>query len=161
MPVIRTGKPVDLIMKQPITHLFLLLGMLFSVTTYAGSTNTYKWVDEQGNVHYSSRPPAGSNYEKLKVKTPSSSSGVSEPAEQSAEPATDTDSSSGAEVVAKEQAKNREIRAQNCEAAKKNLQAYTVFKRIRKPDGTVVRLDDNERARLIEESKANIKEFCD
>jgi hypothetical protein len=149
-------------MKQPITPLVMTLTMLFGMTAYAGNTNTYKWVDEQGNVHYSQRPPAGSNYEKLKVKTPPPSPGAPQAASKdSAGTSTGSNNSSGGDVVSDELAKNREIRAQNCEAAKKNLQAYTVFKRIKKPDGTVVRLEDEERARLIEESKANIKEFCD
>jgi hypothetical protein len=149
-------------MKQPITPLIIILAMLFSMTSYAGNTNTYKWVDEEGNVHYSSRPPAGSNYEKLKVKTPPASSTAPQPAAEDTTSGTAGGSKpSGGDVVADELAKNQQIRAQNCEAAKQNLQAYTVFKRIKKPDGTVVRLDDEERARLIEESKANIKEFCD
>jgi hypothetical protein len=149
-------------MKQPITPFIIILAMLFSATSYAGNTNTYKWVDEQGNVHYSSRPPAGSNYEKLKVKTPPASSSAQQPATDGATSGTTGSSQpSDGDVVADELAKNQQIRAQNCEAAKKNLQAYTVFKRIKKPDGTVVRLDDKERAQLIEESKANIKEFCD
>ena len=149
-------------MKQPITPLIMILAMLFSATSYAGNTNTYKWVDEEGNVHYSARPPAGSNYEKLKVKTPPSSSNAPETTvEGTTSGTTGSSKPSGGDVVADELAKNQQIRAQNCEAAKKNLQAYTVFKRIKKPDGSVVRLDDKERAQLIEESKANIKEFCD
>ena len=53
-----------------------------------------------------------------------------------------------------------EIRQKNCEAAKKNLEVYTVYRRIRKEDGSVVRLDDNERQKRIDEAKKQIEEFC-
>ena len=147
-------------MKQPIISLIITMTIMWSTAVFAASTNTYKWVDENGNVHYSQRPPPGSNYEKMKVKTPSSSSATQSPASDQSEQKAGTSSKSG-NVVENEVAKNQEIRRQNCEAAKKNLQAYTIYKRVRKPDGTVVRLEDQERARLIEESKAAIKEFCD
>jgi len=147
-------------MKQPIRHLIITATLCWSLAVFAAGTTTYKWVDESGNVHYSQRPPPNSNYEKMKVKTPSSPETTEAPATtgQGQEAGSN---SNGSDVVASEVAKSQEIRKQNCEAAKKNLQAYTIYKRIQKPDGTVVRLDDDERAKLIEESKSAIKEFCD
>ncbi len=147
-------------MKQPIRPFIITVTLCWSLAAFAAGTTTYKWVDESGNVHYSQRPPPNSNYEKMKVKTPSSSGDTEAPASTGQGQEAGSNSDSG-DVVASEVAKNQEIRKQNCEAAKKNLQAYTIYKRVQKPDGTVVRLDDEERAKLIEESKAAIKEFCD
>ena len=148
-------------MKQPIRILMISIALIWTTASYAASTNTYKWVDEQGNVHYSQRPPPGSNYEKMKVKTPAGSPGAAQQSTAETPSAQNSNTKKGgADVLSNELAKNQEIRAQNCEAAKKNLQAYTVYRRIRAPDGSVKRLDDNERAKLIEETKASIKEFC-
>lgn len=147
-------------MKHLITHrLLLLMSLLLSTSVSAG---TYKWVDEKGNVHYSQQPPAGSNYERMKIDK--SRPAYNEPTQDAApkaapnpKPAT---SSSTSTVIKEEIAKNKEIREKNCEAAKKNLEVYTVYKRYRDKDGNVIRMDDNERLKKIEESKQNIAEFC-
>ena len=126
----------------------------------------YKYVDEDGNVTYSETPPPkGDDYEYIrKPKTPSGTA---------AKPAT-PGKSSAAEIIQKgaeerekseaidaELAKAKDTRRKNCEAAKKNLQAYTTFRRFQNDDGSVDRMDDNERMRKIEESKQQIREFCD
>lgn len=148
-------------MKQSVLILLFAVAACLSLNVQAVSM--YKWVDKDGKVHYSQRKPASSNYERLKIKTtPARSS----PAETTnSEPSTSADSTSkksgGRKALKNAVAKNEELRTQNCAAAKKNLQAYTVYRRIRMPDGSVKRLADDERARLIAESKASIKEFCD
>lgn len=132
--------------------------------TGLAQAGTYKWVDKDGNVHYSQQPPAGSNYEKLKIKTPQPSSSPA-PANQPVSPSTSATSGSGSKgssaVIKEEMAKGKEIRDKNCEQAKKSLELYTVYRRVRDKDGNVVYLDDNERAKRIEESKQAIKDFCE
>ena len=147
-------------MKQLITSSLLLFsGLLFSASVAAA---TYKWVDEKGNVHYSQQPPAGTDYERMKVDKSRYPYGEPEqettPKDSAAKPAASSSSSS---TVKEEIAKNKEIREKNCEAAKKNLEIYTVYKRYKDKDGNVVRMDDNERLKKIEETKQNITEFCD
>ena len=138
--------------------LTLFTGLLLSA---AAAAATYKWVDEKGNVHYSQHPPAGTSYERMKIEK-------SRPGEQPAPaPAASgsTDKPGGATgsstVVKEELSKNQEIREKNCEAAKKNLEIYTVYKRYRDKEGNVVRMDDEERLKKIEEAKQHIAEFCD
>lgn len=125
------------------------------------AASMYKWVDKDGHVHYSQQPPADSNYEKLNVKTRSpDSSGTS-----SGPTYTTPDSSSGnnaaSDVIKQEVAKGEETRKKNCEIAKKSLEQYTAFRRMRDKDGNVVYLDDNERQKRIDDAKAAIKEFCE
>lgn len=139
--------------------LFLVFVMGFGAASVQAAT--YKWVDKDGNVHYSQRPPPDTNYERLNIKTPPPSATPASPAAPGTQAPAAAGQNNGSDTVAQEMAKNQEIRAKNCEAAKKNLELYTVFKRVRKEDGTVVRLDDEERAKKIEESQAAIKEFCD
>lgn len=40
-----------------------LIALLVGVATPVADANTYKWVDEQGQVHYTDTPPAGVPYE--------------------------------------------------------------------------------------------------
>ena len=139
--------------------LTLLTGFFLSV---AVSAATYKWTDDKGNVHYSQHPPPDASYERIKVEK--SKPGEAPPATSNTPattPATSSGSPGDSKVVQEELSKNQEIRAKNCEAAKKNLEIYTIYKRYRDKDGNVVRMDDNERMKKIEESKQNIAEFCD
>lgn len=123
---------------------------------------TYKWVDKDGTVHYSQQPPAGSNYEKLNIKTPPPNYNPS-----ASQPAASTQSKGGSEdtrsddLIKKEMAKGKELREKNCEQAKKSLELYTAYRRVLDKDGNVIVLDDNERAKRIEESKQAVKDFCE
>lgn len=148
-------------MKQPMKLLVITSILLWSMNGQAA--NLYKWVDKDGNVNYSQRPPPGSNYEKMTIKGSGTDTGSEAATEETggASENSNKEQTDANPVLQQEQAKNTEIRRKNCEAAKKNLQAYTVFRRVRQPDGSVKILGDEERARLIEESKASIKEFCD
>lgn len=140
----------------------LVLVCLLSLASAFAMAATYKFTDNEGNVTYSGTPPAdGRKYEKVQ----GSNAGTAEPetstpsAAGAVAPA--ASSSGGSDTVKKEVAKNQEIRQQNCDIAKKNLEAYTVFRRVKDKDGNVVVLGDDERAQKIEESKKAVAEFCD
>jgi len=125
---------------------------------------TYKWVDESGTVVYSqNRPPAGVPYQTIDTGRPRPPSAPSrKPSSAFLDQVEQEKRARQAEQKAQgEYQKNLELRKKNCEAARHNLQVYTVHKRIQQEDGSVIRLDDNERLRKIEEAKEAIKEFCD
>jgi len=129
------------------------LGLFLSTGLQAG---TYKWTDEQGNVHYGQRPPPGSQYEKMKIdKSPRPSTTTPAP---SSNTAVDAESSKAIEA---EVTKNAEIRAQNCKAAKNNLQLYQVHRHIKGKDGKIRLISNSERQSKIETAKDHIREFCD
>jgi len=136
-----------------------VLTLIFATLAQAAM---YKWVDKDGNTHYTQQPPSDTTYERINVHTQSPSGSSS--SGQSGGPTYSTPSSSnGGEastVIKQQEAKGEEMRQKNCEAAKKQLETYTAFRRVRKKDGTVVYLDDNERAQRIEDAKSAIKEFC-
>ena len=46
-------------------HLIYFLALLF---TSAATAEIYKWVDEQGNVYFTDRPPSNQTTEKIEVK---------------------------------------------------------------------------------------------
>lgn len=128
----------------------------------------YKYVDEDGNVTYSETPPPkGTDYDYMrKPKTPAGTGAAAAPAAQDKSRAAESikkgaEEREKHEAIESELARAQETRRQNCEAAKKNLQAYTTFRRFQNDDGSVDRMDDTERGRKIEESKQQIREFCD
>ena len=132
------------------------LSLLLSTAVQAGM---YKWTDEQGNVHYSQRPPKGQQYEKMKVqKSPPPSTPATKPTYGGqSSPSEDP----GSKAVADEVAKNQEIRRKNCEAAKNNLKTFQIYRRVKDESGKIRAVTDQERETQIQRSKEAIREFCD
>ena len=124
---------------------------------------TYKWVDKDGSVHYSQQPPSDANYEKLNTKpqAPNYNPAPTTQAAPASPAASGTNNQQGSAVIKQEMAKGEELRRKNCEQAKKALETYTAYRRVLDKDGNVIILDDNVRAKRIEDSKAAIKEFCE
>ena len=144
-------------------RIFITSLLLSLIMVSANATTTYKWIDENGNVVYSQQPPEEKPYETIKTKR-SSTTQISTPSPTSSfatEVKKETEEQKLDQTVEQEAAKSAQLRADNCKAAKNNLETYTVYRRIKNDQGEIIRLDDNERARLIEESKKAIKEFCD
>jgi len=145
------------------TYRIFITSLMFSLIMASASAASYKWLDDNGNVVYSQQPPDGRPYETVKTTKPSSVSSQPTPAQSSFEAGVKQNDEER-ELDSKVQqaaAESEQLRADNCKAAKNNLETYTVYRRIKNDQGEVVRLDDNERARLIQESKDGIKEFCD
>ena len=147
------------------TYRIFITSLLFSlIMVSANATTTYKWLDENGNVVYSQQPPKEGPYETIKTKKSSPSSSPSTPPPSSSfatQVKEETEESELDSKVQQEAAKSEQLRADNCKAAKNNLETYTVYRRIKNDQGEIIRLDDNERARRIQEAKDAIKEFCD
>ena len=141
-----------------ITSLFLSLIMMVSA-----HADSYKWLDENGNVVYSQQPPAEGPYETIKTTKPSPASSRSTPPSSSfaTEVKQEAEERELDSKVQQEAAKSEQMRADNCKAAKHNLETYTVYRRIKNDQGEIIRLDDNERAKRIQDAKDAIKEFCD
>ncbi|HTT07303.1 MAG TPA: DUF4124 domain-containing protein [Gammaproteobacteria bacterium] len=139
-----------------------LLPLLAPVT--ASYAEVYKWVDEQGKVHYGDHP----------------GNARSQPVQIQAAPQPDPDSAERREKSQKllneysddqtEQKKQQESREKeaaqrkvNCELAKKNLDTYehaaTLYTTDK--DGERHNLTDDEYKKAIETSHANVKKWCD
>lgn len=130
--------------------LLLTAMMIFASSAFAG---LYKWVDDEGNVHYSQKRPANQQFERLKAPPPAPDS--DKPLYQSSKPS-DTPN----KAVAEETAKNEKIRAENCAQAKKSLASYQIYRRMLDKDGNVVVIDDKVRASQIEKAKEAINSYC-
>lgn len=137
--------------------LLLALGLCGSPGALAAGM--YKWVDEQGNVHFSQNPPASGSYQEMT------------PPPTPATPAEDTnkqleryreilkpDPKAREEAAAAKQ--QEQLRRQNCETARKNLETYTAFRRFIDAKGELVVLTDEERAAKIKDAEEQVKTYC-
>ena len=130
--------------------LLLTIMLIFAIPASAG---LYKWTDDDGNVHYSQKPPLNQEYKRLKAP----------PTPENNQPLYQSSSKSRKDprkISKAETEKNLIIRAQNCEKSKKKLQVYQIYRRVRDKDGNVKTLGDTERANNIENAKKSIAEFC-
>ena len=132
--------------------LLLTTLMIFSCSASAG---LYKWVDDEGNVHYSQKPPLEQKYKRLKAPAPAPAP------ENSQSPYPSTSKNIKKDVTATETAKNKKLRDLNCARAKKHLNTYQVYSRIRGKDGTIKIISDEERARETQKAQQSISDFCD
>lgn len=121
--------------------LLLLVLPLLSGIAGAEGRSTYRWVDDKGRVHYSDVPAAkGRSMQELQVKP---GSGAARPVDQAA--------------VAADQ------RMRECKQRTSQLAAYEASSTISETDGLGNTRDYSaqERARLLERTRAQVNEVCD
>lgn len=145
-------------MKTRIRIIGLLL--LFGLASQPLQAATYKYQDQSGNTVYSQNPPEDPNtpYEVLGVPSHARPGSDSSPASA---PSLQQEESAGNSTIAKEQEQAQKVREENCAAAKKQLEIYTVYRRVRNEEGDIVRLNDEQRQQKIDEAKQAIQDFCD
>ena len=132
----------------------MLLLTAMMVFMSSASAGLYKWVDNEGNVHYSQKRPANKQFKRLKAPAPAPENAKS--LYNSSAPETKT-----GKTAASETEKNSKIRADNCAKAKKNLNNFQVHRRMRDKDGNVTVIDDKVRAKNIENAQKAISNYCD
>ncbi|HSH30492.1 MAG TPA: DUF4124 domain-containing protein [Thiohalobacter sp.] len=141
----------------------LPLTLLFSTGLPAAM---YKWVDENGQTHYSQYPPPDREYEALAPPPPPASDAGQ--AQQELEQLLQRqDEQRQAREQAEQEAaaagRQAEQRQQACAAARHNLEILTTGgrKRITGPDGVARYLPEEERQAKIAEAQKQIEEYCD
>ena len=138
-------------------HRFLALLMALAVPV--ASAQVYKWVDENGRVHYGEKPPAGSK-----------PSAVKPPAAPPSGPAKAQDLQSQEldfrrrqlkkgedEATQARDAANREAR---CNNAKENLAIAEQAALFRREKGERVFLSDAEQKAEVENMRAAVTRYC-
>ena len=127
----------------------------------------YKWVDQDGNVHYGAEKP-NSGAQELKVKTapassPSSASTSAESDKEKSRTAEEEKVKVSSEKEAAEvEKKNQEIRKKNCSIAKRRAATIEQGGRLYEVDESGERhyWDDDMRRAKMDEAEAQIKEWC-
>ena len=147
-----------------IRSVLLIILMLSAPLSLAGGI--YKWIDENGQVQYTQTPPPNVPAERMKGAPPPANDPEAVRGDlQRQLDAFDERRAQRDEAFAEQKQKEEtaRIRKQNCETARKNLaklrrggnNAYMT------PEGEVVRLTDDERARRIEDAKQGVKDNCE
>lgn len=137
-----------------------ILALCLSATVEA--TRFYKWVDEDGVVHYSDSPPDHSRYEQIQTREPASS--FQELEEQMREDADEAEAAAEAAAPARAPQSADEARRMNCENARNNLQTLQSFQNIQMDldgDGELDTLTEEQKAEQIERMQAQIERFCE
>ncbi len=164
-----------------LTVVLVLAAGLASVSALANEI--YRWTDENGVVHFGDRPPEGQQAQAVQVSefqlSETSDSGPA-PEEQEAlssdtainaipaqeEPVPLTAAQARREKMAKDREERREAQAENdlmCQKHSKRVEQIEPYQRVyyTNEQGESVRMDDDLRIELVDESKAYIAENCD
>lgn len=172
-------------MKQPVGLLHrsfglrparLLLLLVWAVSLWAGAlaaAEIHTWTDENGVVHYSQTPPpqGGDTVVEMKDAYKPGSVPAQPPAADDGagaggtEPAALTPAEARRQQMAQQRQANRERQAQNqqlCGLHRQRLEQLEPARRVFYTDetGESVRMDDDQRLALIEESRAFLDENC-
>jgi hypothetical protein len=153
----------------------LLIVLAVARTAPANAAEVYTWTDENGVVHFSDSPRASGPMEALEVEEiyrPGSSDDYARPSDPAAAtPAAEgeTEAVSAAEQrredIAKARADRRQAQAETdrmCARHRQRLEQMEPARRVfyTDADGESVRMDDDQRMALIDESKAFLRDNC-
>jgi hypothetical protein len=136
-----------------------LIYLILTVTTSLSAGTIHKWVDDNGNVHYSDAPPVSSNSENIRVQSAPSNPGKALPRLNTSQKSND----SGNEGMTKQQSQeNAEQAAIVCGNARQDLQVISSSSRIRlkQADGSTRFLSDDEIAERKTAAEADVDRYC-
>lgn len=146
------------------TLIFVIISAVFSA---AATASVYRWVDADGQVHYSQFKPAGVNA--TEQNKPNTNQGPNpEEAKKRLEElrAKLQENINDREKAKKEQAEakeDKERRKENCEKAKEQLRGYENNGRVYKTleNGERYWYTEKEREGLINSAKEQVKKYCE
>ena len=147
------------------THLGLFVFLLCSTTAQA---DLYKWVDEQGKIHYSDQPASGKTKSETKLEIPNQPSNGATPDSSKSWQEKDLDykkrQASAAESAAKKQKEAQETKTaqENCAKSKNNLSQLESIVPVYTYDEKTGRsyLNEGQRTEAIEKARKSVAEWC-
>ncbi len=148
----------------------ITLMAVFSMATAA--QNMYRWVDADGNVHYSDqRPPAGAKDAKSIKRARTNSDENTEGAVEStsyvdkeADFQERQQNRADADAKAKQEVETAALSNKNCDISRNNLETLTnpVGGRLRETnaEGVIVYVSEEERQRQMAQARQDVNEWC-
>lgn len=143
---------------------------LFALCTCATvSPAMYRWVDENGVTVYSQTPPPSGNAVTITKQPPFSADDstatperIKKRREQALDEGEARKEAEAAQAQKVKKAENDGRRAANCEAARANLEKLRTLgrRRVRTPDGKVLRLSGEQVRTRIEKARIQIEDYC-
>ena len=148
-------------MKIPVLVTLLILAGLATGSQAA----MYKWVDENGQTVYSQIPPTSGQSTRMKPPPPPAE--TPEEARQRLNQRLQTleDKAEDKELAGQKEAKEgelAEVYKSNCAAAQHNLMFLESNPRklVGQPDGSYVRITEEERQQKMQEAREQVEKFC-
>lgn len=139
--------------------LFVFFAITSSVSIFA-SAEVYKWVDKNGNTHYSDRKPKNTQSQSIHIKKHSPS--IQNDVQSQAKALDEKEASElqAKQVATEDEARKKEIE-EKCAKIRKNLKVIAESSRIRIVENGEVRyLSPEEVAKKKAHHQAQIAEFC-
>ncbi|TDR20836.1 DUF4124 domain-containing protein [Marinicella litoralis] len=138
--------------------------LLLVVSGLVLAEKIYKWVDENGQIHYSSQKPVGQKAETMKVRNqPKVNAQTNESAVESTEAAESTETDADAAAKAQLAKADAASMVRLCEQSRKNLAALNATVRVVQVDektGQTVRMNDDQRLQAMKTAQQGIREYC-
>lgn len=139
--------------------------LLITISSFALADKIYKWVDENGQIHYSSQKPAAQQVEIVKVQKGQKVSEMASEDNQTTQKSTEesaenVDDAAAEAQLAKTDAANMK---RLCEQARKNVAALNATVRVSQIDektGETIRMNDDQRLQAMKTALQAIKEYC-
>lgn len=146
--------------------LILVVVVLFS--SQLAAEKIYKWVDENGQIHYASQKPANQQVETVKLRTPPKAAPKTDAEATNPDPDATAGSADEVDAEAEAAAKARLAAAdkinnkKQCELARKNYAALNASVRVSRTNeqGETVRMTDDERVKAMQAAQQGIKKYC-
>lgn len=139
-----------------------LAGLLSQPDALAQEQTIYKWMDEEGVIHYTARPPEDVDFEEVSTRTrepvePASGGDETERMDDGAAAGTPPEQPQSARS-----GPDPEVVAERCTQARSNLENLNRYENItvEGDDGEQRPVSDDERMRMIEEAQQFIDEWC-
>jgi len=156
------------------TNIFFLtvitLILMLSATDVLAKDEVYRWVDENGVVHFENQAPEQGGAEKIAIRPNQNTENQSSMDVSPQDANGDVDSEvSYAQQRRDERARKREeadeekkLTAAGCEHSRKVVAQLEPMTRVlvEQEDGSVIRMDDNDRLARLREEKAYIARNC-
>lgn len=147
-----------------VTAVLMVLGL--SSSFVLAKEDIYRWVDKDGVVHFGNRADAAADAEAVEIKK--SPDSVPADPQQSSDPANQTPSYAQQQreeraEKKKEMAQKKAELSKECDWHRQMVAQLEPHPRviIEQEDGTVVRMDDNDRLKHLKTSKDFIAKNCD
>lgn len=146
----------------------LIIALVFAGFSVVNAEKVYKWVDENGQIHYSNQKPDTENVETVKLKK-APKIVKKETEETNTEVANVTAAEEPVDPEAEKEAKKQMAKAdaanrkKQCDAARKNLNALNTSTRVAQVDeatGTRTIMTDEQRVKAFQQANKAIKDFC-
>ena len=143
----------------------LCLALLALAISFCASAEIFKWVDENGQTHYSEQPPAGRAAEQIDVPPPPAIDPEQAQEEVDALIKKQEEEESERQLEqqkAEEEARKQAIIDENCRIARENLQTYqnNPGRRVVDADGNVTRMVEEKRQQKMQEFQQQIEQYC-